>query len=178
MKKLLSALALSFGLTTAASAATIVDQFIVVDQFGTLLADDGQLSYDDALVDIVGETILNPADGITLSVTLFGFGFTGANDVDFPDFVRFNFFDGMLNFIDYVLVDGVNGVDFSALPFSQLTFNGGLLFFDAAENRFVVTASLDGGLAPVPLPAGLPLALAGLGALAWVGRKKKPLHAA
>ena len=43
--------------------------------------------------------------------------------------------------------------------------------FDAATLTVDYTPAPGGGPAPVPLPAGLPMLLAGLGAMAWVRRK-------
>ncbi|MBT8153109.1 hypothetical protein KMP13_04235 [Epibacterium ulvae] len=50
MKKLLTFCLLSFGLATAAPAAVVEFDFRVFDQTGSLLSDDGVLSYDDSLV--------------------------------------------------------------------------------------------------------------------------------
>ncbi len=172
MKKFLTTCLLSFGLATAAPAAVVEFDFYVIDQSGVLLSDDGLLSYDDSLVPPSGQVLLDPSDGISLSVTLFGIGYTDANDVDFPDFVAFDFFDGVLTFIDYILVDGANGVDFSEQDFDLLNFAGDGLLFDEEDGIFIVTAFL-GDIAPIPVPAGSPLMATGLIALGWMRRKSR-----
>ncbi len=172
MKKLFTAGLLTVGLATAAPAAVVEFDFYVFDQSGLLLSDDGVLSYNDSLVPPTGATSLNPDDGIELSVTLFGTRYTGANDVDFPEFVGFDFFDGALAFIDYALIDGINGVDFSDQDFGSLNFAGDGLLFDEVDDIFIVTAFL-GDIAPIPVPAGLPLMATGLIALGWMRRKSR-----
>ncbi|MBT8153110.1 VPLPA-CTERM sorting domain-containing protein [Epibacterium ulvae] len=111
-------------------------------------------------------------------MTLFGTSYTGENATDFPNFITFDFFAGVLRRIDYNLRDGVNGVDFSEQDFDQLIFaGGGGLLFDEAEGIFEVTASAiafpSEAIAPVPVPAGLPLMATGLFALGWTGRKMR-----
>jgi hypothetical protein len=60
-------------------------------------------------------------------------------------------------------------------PFSLAkydTFTGGRTIIKASHGPAVVYEKL-GGTAPVPLPAGLPLAGTGLFALAWVVRRRR-----
>ncbi|MEO0379193.1 MAG: VPLPA-CTERM sorting domain-containing protein [Pseudomonadota bacterium] len=113
----------------------------------------------------VGTTLIGALEDATLQIDfeLAGVTYVETNDVGFPNFPTLDFEDGSLDFIDFVLEDGVNGVDFSGLGVLAAIFVDNLLF-DAASNSFTVGIGLEYAT-PVPLPAGLPLLLAGLGAL-------------
>ncbi|EAQ03396.1 hypothetical protein OB2597_02212 [Pseudooceanicola batsensis HTCC2597] len=121
----------------------------------------GTIGWDtDDVVDPV--TFLIPPD-LSIEFAHGGVTIDETNDVHYPDFPEFQFFGGVLEFIDFVLVDGVNGV---SLP-------GGVLWAELNDDlafdgtKYTVGASAyttQYDFPEVPLPAGLPLLIGGLGA--------------
>ena len=178
-KSIFAAALISFGLAAPASAITsdilgTINNGIFAGESGS-----GTITFDDALLTGSGLENLKPvgsgADGtedgtLAISFTAGSVVFTEMNDVDYPDFPVFEFFDGALSFINYIVVDGENGADL--LQFGVLTavFDGNL-FFNTAENRFEVGIDVE-YVPAVPVPASLPLLAAAIGLL--VLRRKRP----
>lgn len=170
MKKLLAAAIAATCMTATADAAVVTKNFYLFDDLGNILTFDGQISYEETLLTMVGEELIGVADGVTMSATVDGQFFDETSDVDYPAYPELTFTDGLITDINYVLVHGVNGVDFSAYSFTEGSFTD--VFWAIDENAYYVT--FESFSAPaVPLPAGLPLVLTGLGALAWVRKSRK-----
>ncbi len=71
----------------------------------------GQFTFDTDLI-INGDEILAPPD-LAIQISVLGFDFTAANDVDYSDFPQLGFAGGVPAFLDMILAAGVNGVDFA-----------------------------------------------------------------
>lgn len=176
---LLSSVAAALLTTGASQAATVSFDLWLYDAFdNSLITTDGLIGYDTDDVSAAGSTTLTPSDGITLSFTADGIAYDETNDVDYSSFPAFEFFNGDLTFIDYVLVDGVNGVDFTGAgyDFQTASFADDLTFVPpngpSAAGYYTVSVLTD-DLPAVPLPAGAPLVASAFGAFAFLRRKKK-----
>lgn len=70
-------------------------------------------------------------------------------------------------------IDVDAGQEFRFQPeFSGVLIRGVLSSFDFTVNSTVVDPNTPDPMTPVPLPAGMPLILAGSGAFAWVRRRQ------
>lgn len=145
----------------------------------------GAVFWDDALLTGVGyETvsrsgafgsIVDPIAGLFFDV---GPGpiytFTEADD-DIGPFLTF--LDGVLDRIDYLVTDGSTVFDLSAYGVKLFTFDIRSPVFIDANNTAHVDAIVK-YLAPVPLPAGLPLLAGALGLFGALRlRRKAPVAA-
>ncbi len=101
-KLILSAVCSVFLLTSPAHATVVTDNFAVEVVFGPETGTTGtiEVTYDNDLV-VFGDETLDPSDGISVSLDLFGQIFTGGNDVDTPDFPKIDFFAFGIDFIDF-----------------------------------------------------------------------------
>jgi hypothetical protein len=100
-------------------------------------------------------------------VTAFGFGITDANDQRNSHF-SVSFGDAVASLDPQTEVEYGNVHWFTVL-FDEPVTAADLTFSTRAGDGFGITTAT---MAPVPLPAGLALMLAGVGALAWVKRRK------
>lgn len=72
------------------------------------------LSYDDAALTGVGDESLNPVTGsASINFIFEGQTFNETNDTDFNIYPTLGFVDGILSSMNYLLVDGANGVNFN-----------------------------------------------------------------
>jgi hypothetical protein len=127
----------------------------------------GRMGFDDDLLDPDGDgELLGPDLDLTLS--LGSIVATEENDVLFPFLPKLEVMGGVPTFLDVIFREGVNGIDFPDPDiglfdaFTPLVLEDGELFGEAG----VFDA------APVPLPAGAPLLLGGLGVLALLRRRR------
>lgn len=166
--------------TTAAHAVTLPFDVELVDiNGGSLATGTGSLTYDDTLlafdsfedISITGVNTLHVDPALAISMTLGGISFTESNDIDAPDFPSFNFFDGLLDFVDYEVVDGENGADLSSFGIDGFTLGGAV--FDRLTGDLSFTAQELPSFAAIPLPAGGLLLVSALGMGAVVGRKRQ-----
>lgn len=181
MKYLLSASAVSALLAGPAMAATFDITGTISNGIFAGISGSGTITFDETLLTGVGDESLVPVGSTTLGAIedstldiIFDVGpeiFTAMNDVDFPDFPSFDFLDGALTFIDYVVVDGESGADLAPYGVLSGSFSDDL-FFDDAEQSFFVSIDLEYDVSPVPLPAGLPMLLVGLGAFGYLRQRK------
>ena len=101
--------AVAFALLTGWSpvhAAMVTDQLGVVVIGGPGLGATGTIdvTYDSSDLAGIGEETLG-APQVDLLLTVFGQVFTSSDDVDFPDFPRATWNDGVLSFIDFVIAE-------------------------------------------------------------------------
>ncbi len=177
MKSLATLAAVATLSTGAAGAATVEFTATVVTAPFTGFFGTGTLTYDETLVPASGFVELAPngstSSGVIIDPTLAifvdtgeGF-FTRENDANWPDFPRFDFVDGILVAVDYILIAGVNGVDFGESSVLEAFFDTLVLNADGSAS---IDVELE--LTPIPLPAGLPLLLTGLAAFGLARRRR------
>lgn len=158
------------GLPGMGQAATITKTF-----FGTI--DNGYLSgatgtgsftYDDALLIGTGMESLTPTDGIAVSFTFDSQIFSTTHDVDYPDFPMIDFVDSVEVGLNYLLVDGENGVAFNDPFISEISMYS-LTSFMGQSYDF----EIDLNLTTVPEPTTMLLFSIGLIGLVGISRRKK-----
>lgn len=136
------------------------------DFLGTTFS--GTVTIDDGLLDAFGDGVAIGSEA-EISIDFDGVTYTEVQDIGYPGYPEVEFFDFDPVFIDFIIEDGINGVAFNdpdvfALSmFTDLTNVGG---------TFEGFAELNYGFAPVPVPAGAPLALGALAAFGWVRRRQ------
>jgi hypothetical protein len=159
--------------SASAHAAIVSFNFDLFAQDASLIG-TGSFSYDDAILDVFGDGNASPVNGgLILSATIFGIAFNESNDIDFSSFPIVNVVGGAPIFLDYLLRQGVNGVDFTGVTFDGLPVvgvDGGDVtgIGDAGQlliQGFVRTADV------VPAPAAL--ALFGLGLVALGAARRR-----
>lgn len=135
----------------------------------------GSFSYDDALI-INGDEILSPGNlvqvGLTVTFAFDGQNFNESHDIDFPNFpvLVFNAFEPV--FLDYILEQGTNGVNFTdsnllGLDLLSLTPVVGPGTFDF--NADIIATY-------VPIPGALWLLFSGLTGLVYFRRTNGSGH--
>jgi hypothetical protein len=154
--------------SASAQAAIVTFNFSLLAQDSSLIG-TGSFSYDDVVLDIDGNGNVTQANGgLEVDAIVFGIAFDESNDIDFSAFPEVNVIGGIPIELDFFLVDGQNGVDFTGI-----TFDGRPVLTVRTGN--VLGVGDDGGLlidafvttADVPAPAALALfglGLIGLGA--------------
>jgi len=177
LKNIAGAIAL-FG-ATAANAETLDFDFDLIDIDSVFIAaGTGSLTYDDSLLafDLDESISINGFEAdfadpsLTIDLSIAGLTFSEDNDVDASDFPVFEFFDGRLDFVNFVLEDGENGVDLSTLGIKAFELGGPT--FDRITGELSFTAQELLPLAAVPLPAGGLLLFSALGMGALARRKR------
>ncbi len=106
--------------------------------------------------------------GLFFDVGPGAYTFTEADDDFGPIFL---FLDGILQSIDYIVMDTFSAADLASIGVEQFSFDtrNPVSFVGSTVH---VTAIIK-YLAPVPLPAGLPLLAGGLGLLIFVRRRRR-----
>lgn len=162
------------GLTVTVSAGTYAyDSIVTEDLDGSLdlaVSKSGS-GLGSALASVPVFTDINgPFDLLTfafssaVSLNSITFGNVDAND-DFDIF-----FDGVLAFND-VAISGANPATFGGVVLNSFSVGADQVSIWDGTDNFTV-AGLDIDVAAVPLPAGMPLLLAGLGSLAIARRRR------
>ena len=175
----------ALALALAASQAGAVTYNLSVEAengvFAGLVA-TGSITWDETLVNPVGFTALSWSGGASGSVTDNSLAisltagpeiFTQTDDIDWPDFPLFSFFDGLLTSINYIVMDYSTPVDLAFYGVEGFTINldaGAALDGDTVYASAIVKYLDDPS--PVPLPAGMPLLAGALGLLALARRRR------
>jgi hypothetical protein len=167
----LLAAALGLSLAVPAQAATRLLDLTVVGSAldGTVVT--GSLTFDETLLDSFVSGFLDPGMGFeSIDLTFGGQAFAIEDDQDFPNFPTLTVTSGFVTGIDYIVTE------FDVPNPTAIDEPDVVTFFVSIEDddgttlsgRFVTSDTL----APIPLPAGLPLLLAGLGALGIVAHRR------
>ena len=162
---------IGFALTLSPLAvfATVTENFTAV-----VFGDDpftgsnyfGNFSYDETALTGVGLEELDPVFGaVTVDFTFEGQAFDETNDIDFDAFPTLEFFDGLVQFIDYLLVEGINGVDFNDPTVVSVGVVGDLI--SDGDGGFTVDAFVE----VVPVPGAVWLFASGLLGLVGMARR-------
>lgn len=163
-KKLL--LALVFSLASGiASAASVTKSWSVEVMSGMFAGEvgSGTFTYDDSLISNSGEEYINALDGLTLTLNFLGQNFTELNDFEYNLFPSLVFSNGSIVSLDYFVNSGINNNNALDFGTSVLTLNGSVY-----TGEINVTA--------VPEPEAYAMMLAGLGLIAFVARRRKPMN--
>ncbi|MFL4468348.1 VPLPA-CTERM sorting domain-containing protein [Tateyamaria armeniaca] len=94
-------------------------------------------------------------------------GSTGWNDLQ-----EYNFDLTFTNNLIEVFVDGVLEISYSSATHGSLFTDGAFGFYNFSQSQVKYAGITEDTLPPVPLPAGLPLLLAGLGAFGLMRRRQ------
>ncbi len=159
---------------TQTVAATLDFDAIVSAGIYQGIVSKGQLTYDDLQLDIDGSGTLSSGQGLTsLTFSLDGTVFVDAtNDIDFPSQPRATFVNGLLTFLDYTIEDGVNGVNLAQFGVESVYLTKDFGTAPDGTLTIGVDVTYTPVIAPVPLPAGGAMLVAGLGLMAMVRRRK------
>lgn len=112
---ILMALLVVVGIHGIAQCAVVTNTFLGIIADGPRTGDNGigSFTYDPALVITGNETIV-PKDGLQVSFAFDGQSFGETNDIDFIiDFPALMFSNFLPISLDFLLVDGMNGVEFN-----------------------------------------------------------------
>lgn len=184
LRTLLFAAATALSFAAQATASTTVNISLTVtetfDLPATFLGEvfSGTVTYDDSLLTGLGTELLFEGDG-SFSITAFGQVFTEADSAfagfGFP---LMEFFNGELKFLDFVVQeDDLLGTGITTTINEPLVKILGSLdeLTQVTTGNYVGIAGVAATLPAIPLPATLPMAAAGVGALAFLRRKTSAL---
>lgn len=171
IKTLLASTAALIGIATVSHAATVNIDIEVVDAGpynGYVF--DAVLDYDEGLLENSGEEWISPDTDNSLRLSV-SYGdtllTTHEDDIDYPEFPQFTFLDGILTEMNYLLRNGVNGVNLAEFGLSEVSVQTDLTKIVDPQTGAVRYYG-EAQTSPIPLPAGgllLVGALAGLGAV-------------
>ena len=159
-----------FALGPMTSFATVVENFTAI-----VSGDDpftgnnyfGSFSYDETVLTGVGLEELNPVFGaVTVDFTFEGQAFDETNDFEFNAFPTLDIIDGRPNFIDYILTEDSNGVDFNDPTVVEVDIVD-ILVPDGAGGF-----NVDALVTVIPVPAAMWLFGSGLLGLIGIARRK------
>jgi hypothetical protein len=165
---LFMALLMLFGTGGAASAEIVTYSFIGYIEDGYRMGDfgTGSFSYDNSLIQN-GDEFLDPNEGdLVVEFNFDGQVFSNHNDIDFDDFPVLQFNNEEPVYLDYLLVNGENGVSF--LDTNLMTLETSDLI-PAIEDRYDFETSLI--IETVPIPGAVWLLGSGFIGLAALRRK-------
>jgi hypothetical protein len=132
----------------------------------------GRFAYDRTAITGVGnEVVRGPALWIAFSI--FGQDFDSDDDRNFGQFPALLLRDGRPRAIDFGVSEEDNNPVTLAQPLLRAFFTDPLFELDRLGDRSFGVAITAVSVAPIPLPAALPLALAGVGALLLVARRRR-----
>jgi hypothetical protein len=149
-------------LVTSTFIATILEGPLQ-GEFGT-----GSFSYDN---DILGDDIIGPAEGLTVSFTFDGQVFNETNDQSFDLFPELVFENFVPVELDFFLTDGVNGVNFTNPLLLELEMEDDLLPYSGSGD-FDFETQLSAEVVPIPAAVWL----LGGGLIGLLGLKRRFQH--
>jgi hypothetical protein len=140
-----------FAVTPATSqSATVTFTFLGTVLDGPLSGStgEGSITFDtDSIIN--PDEIIDPTDGLEITFVFNGQNFDQTNDEGFNDYPTLGFEDSIPFYLDYFLIHGVNGVNFSN-PFLASLSTDGLLpssgNFDFTTEIFTVVVPVPGAL--------------------------------
>jgi hypothetical protein len=137
-----------------------IDDGYRVGDFGT-----GTFSYDNAAL-VAGNEVLSPKDdGMAVTFSFDGQLFTQTNDIGFDEYPQLEFENFAPVYLDYILVNGENGVAFNDSNIDALITSN--LVSSRAGYDFETTLTV----APVPIPGTVWLLASGILGLAGLRRR-------
>ena len=160
--------AISLGMPVAAQAGIVTKTFMGTIMDGARMGDEvtGSFSYEENDV-IVGDEFLTSMDGLTVSFVFDGQNFNESHDFDFPNFPELGFFGFEPDTLDYLLVNGANGVDFVDPQLETL----GMFFLNPGTGSYDFNIDIDATY--VPIPAAFWMLCSGVIGLVALRRKSK-----
>ena len=157
--------------SASANAAIVTFNFDLFAQDASLIG-TGSFSYDDSILDAFGDGNASPTNGgLTVDATIFGIAFDESNDIDFDEFPLVGVAGGAPIFLDYILRQEFNGVDFTGVTFDGrpvVAVRGGSVTGIGDAGQLLINGVVS--TADVPAPAAL--ALFGLGLVALGARRR------
>lgn len=131
----------------------------------------GSFSYDETVLTNSGLETLDPIFGsLTVDFTFEGTPFDETNDVQYPLFPTLDLFDGAPDFLNYLLVAGVNGASFGDPSILAVVVIDSLTPIPGTQS-YAMGMLVD--LAPIPTPAGAALLAIGLAGLGYQRQKQR-----
>lgn len=157
------------GLPLVAQSALVTKTFFSTITNGELTGNSGtgSFTYDDALI-TMGDEMLTPLNGLLVTFSFGGQIFTAANDASFNLFPSLNFFDFQPVHLDYVLINGTNGVSFANHIIQEIYF--GELLPSAMTYDLEATIGVVYAPTPIPIPAAIWMFVSGLCGLLVIGK--------
>lgn len=120
----------------------------------------GTLSYDESRVHPLEQRLVGP--DVDLSLTIFGTTWDETNDDNYPHFPWIEFVDNKPTFLDFTV--GFDAIDPRVSFFYVISD-----FVEQPDGSLAIEI----GVQAIPLPAALPLILAGTGALAALALRRR-----
>jgi hypothetical protein len=144
----------------------IITSAEVANTLGLKVGDtlSGTLTFDSALLTGSGQEFLTPETDpvLTLRITLGSLVFEAGDDDEFPDFPKFEFLDGKLIDLDFLVEFERSGEAF------EISLRDGKITIEGGREQIVAEGEFDINLGVAAVPEPMTLALLGFG-LAGLG---------
>jgi hypothetical protein len=136
------------GTPLVAQSAIVTKTFVGTIQNGSLAGAQGtgSFSYEEELV-IEGDEELDPNSSLTVIFSFDGQDFDETNDVNFDSFPILSFFDFEPESLDFILVSGVNDVEFANPELVDLSMFD---LFPSGGGMFDFTTDITATYVPIP----------------------------
>ncbi len=181
MRTMFLTAAAALGFALPAAAATIPFDATVDNGIYDGFTASGELTFDETLLTGMGWERIT-VSGLeadyadpTLSISFAGgpVSFDETNDIDYPDFPGFLFYEGELAFVAFAVESGTNGVDLVE-PYGVIGFSFAELNLDT-DGRAAIDVIVEYVPPPpeLPLPASAPMLLIAVGGLGLARRFRR-----
>ena len=156
------------GIPGMAQSAIVTETFIGTAVNGPLTGDigTGSFTYDDDLL-VKGDELIGPTDGLTVTFSFDGQAFDQTNDEGFDEYPELEFSFSIPIALDYLLVDGENGVNFNNPIIAGL----GMLELFPSFGGYDFETELSASY--VPIPAAIWLFGSGIAGLVGLRIRKR-----